>query len=445
MFSEKSFFLSRKNFLINVISEFCSVDFLVIREIVKFFCKFAVKNTVISEINTKIITTMRGNFEFFNPTKLFFGENSLNFLEKELANYGKTIMLSYGSGSIKENGIYNSVIDILNRANKTIIEDGGVMSNPTIERVYEGTARAKENNVDFILAVGGGSVIDYAKAVAASVYCESDPWITYYIEQNSPTCKIIPVGSVLTMVGTGSEMNGGSVISNNKEKFKVGKVFGAENMPKFAVLNPVFTYTVPKYQMIAGIFDVMSHIMEQYFSLDGDNTTDYLAEGLMRSLIHSSRIAIDNPNDYDARSNIMWTATWALNTLLKMGKHGDWMVHMIGHAISAHTNATHGMTLAAVSLPYYRYVLDGGISQFKKFAINVWNVSVDGKNDREIALEGLNRLEEWMKEIGLVMHSSDLGVKENMIEAIADSTVTYHTDFYKLERKDIIEILKQTL
>ena len=388
---------------------------------------------------------MLGNFRFSNPTKLYFGKESLNNLKEELKNYGNNIMLSYGGGSIKKNGIYDQVVNILKQEGKNIIEDGGVMSNPTLERMYEGAKKVRDNNVDLILAVGGGSTIDYAKGVAASAYYETDAWQTYYLEQKEPTCKLIPIGCVLTMVGTGSEMNGGSVITNEKTNMKIGKVYSDKNMPKFTILNPEFTYSVPQYQMIAGIFDTMSHLMEQYFSLDGDNTTDYLTEGLMRSIIHSSLIAVKDPNDYEARSNIMWTATWALNTLLKMGKKGDWMVHMIGHAIGAHTHATHGMTLSSISIPYYKYVLDGGIEQFKKFAINVWNVKQEGKSDKQIALEGIDCLENWMKEIGVVMHSSELGVKENMLEAIADSTIIYPTDFCAFTRKDIIEILRRSL
>ncbi|MBR1774158.1 MAG: iron-containing alcohol dehydrogenase [Bacteroidales bacterium] len=395
---------------------------------------------------------MLGNFKFSNPTKLYFGKDSLNFLKDELKNYGKTVMLSYGGGSIKRNGIYDSVVNILKSEGKTIIEDGGVMSNPTVEKMYEGAAKVRDNNVDLILAVGGGSTIDYAKGIAASAYCETDPWKTYYLEQKSPVCKIVPVASILTMVGTGSEMNGGSVITNHKENLKIGKVFDDRLMPRFTILNPEFTYTVPTYQMVAGFFDIMSHLMEQYFSNFDDNTTDYLAEGLMRSLIHSSLIAVKDPKDYEARSNIMWTATWALNTMLKMGKHGDWMVHMIGQAIGAHTDATHGMTLAAVSIPYYKYILDGicnngnkGIEKFKRFAVNVWNVREEGKDDRQLALEGINCLEKWMKEIGVVMKASELGVKEDMLEAIADSTITYPTDYRTLNHNDVVEILRQSL
>ena len=388
---------------------------------------------------------MNGNFKYYNPTKLYFGENSLNYLADELKNYGPVVMLSYGGGSIKRNGIYDAVIDILKKAGKTIIEDAGVMPNPTVEKLYEGARMARENNVDLILAVGGGSTIDYAKGVSTSAWCEEDPWQKYYLRGEEATCKVIPVGSILTMVGTGSEMNGGSVITNHAEGLKIGKVFGPYAFPKFTILNPTFTYTVPQYQMVAGFYDIMCHILEQYLSDDDDNTTDYIAEGLMQSLIRSSRVAVKNPRDYEARSNIMWTATWALNTLLKMGKSTDWEVHMIGQAVGAHTNATHGMTLAAVSMAYYHHILDAGLPKFVRFAQNVWGIRSEGKSDHQIAEEGLQALEAWMREIGVVLHLKELGVTEEMIPAIADSTFLLTGGYKILTREEVIEILKESM
>ena len=388
---------------------------------------------------------MNGNFKYYNPTKLYFGENSLNYLADELKNYGPVVMLSYGGGSIKRNGIYDAVIDILKKAGKTIIEDAGVMPNPTVEKLYEGARMARENNVDLILAVGGGSTIDYAKGVSTSAWCEEDPWQKYYLRGEEATCKVIPVGSILTMVGTGSEMNGGSVITNHAEGLKIGKVFGPYAFPKFTILNPTFTYTVPQYQMVAGFYDIMCHILEQYLSDDDDNTTDYIAEGLMQSLIRSSRVAVKNPRDYEARSNIMWTATWALNTLLKMGKSTDWEVHMIGQAVGAHTNATHGMTLAAVSMAYYHHILDAGLPKFVRFTQNVWGIRGEGKSDHQIAEEGLQALEAWMREFGVVLHLKELGVTEEMIPAIADSTFLLTGGYKILTREEVIEILKESM
>ena len=221
---------------------------------------------------------MNGNFTYHNPTRLHFGENAMEFLKDELAAFGPTVQLCYGGGSIKKNGIYDQVVAALKAAGKTIVEDGGVMPNPTLEKLMDGAAKAKANNVDLILAVGGGSTIDYAKAVSVSAWCEEDPWQKYFTRFEEPGCRIIPVGSVLTMVGTGSEMNGGSVITNHAANLKVGKVFGPAVFPKFSILNPRFTLTVPRRQMVSGIYDIMSHILEQYFSGTDDNTSDYIAE-----------------------------------------------------------------------------------------------------------------------------------------------------------------------
>lgn len=388
---------------------------------------------------------MLGDFTYSNPTKIYFGENSLDNLSTELKNYGKNVLLVYGGGSIKKNGIYDKVIDILKKCDKTIIEDAGVMPNPTVEKLYEGCKLAREGNVDLILAVGGGSVCDYAKAVSVSTYCNEDPWEKYYLRMEDVDNKIIPVGCILTMVGTGSEMNGGSVITNHEQKLKIGHVFGDNVFPKFSILNPTFTYTLPKYQMIAGFYDIMSHILEQYFSGEDDNTSDYIMEGLLKSLIHSSKIAVNDPTNYEARSNIMWIATWALNTLVAKGKTTDWMVHMIGQSIGAYTDATHGMTLAAVSIPYYKYICPYGLNKFKSYAINVWDVSSEGKTDEQIANEGLECMEKYMRDLGLVMNISDLGVKEEMLEGIAEGTFIMDGGYKVLTKDEIITILKQSM
>lgn len=385
---------------------------------------------------------MLGNFTYCNPTKLYFGKDALDGLRAELPKYGKNVLLVYGGGSIKKNGIYDKVLAILKENGKNVFEDAGVMPNPTVEKLYEGCERARRANADLILAVGGGSVCDYAKAVSVSVHCAEDPWEKYYIRFEEPECEMIPVGCVLTMVGTGSEMNGGSVITNHAQKLKIGHVFGEEVFPKFSVLNPEFTFTLPRYQMISGFFDIMSHILEQYFSGEDDNTSDYLAEGLLRSLLHSAEIAVRNPEDYEARSNIMWTATWALNTLIAQGKSTDWEVHMLGQAVGAHTDATHGMTLAAVSLPYYRHILPYGVAKFRRYAVNVWNIDPSGKSDEEIAAAGLDAMEAWMRKLGLVMNITDLGGKEEMLEGMVKSTLVMQGGYHVLTEAEIREILK---
>lgn len=388
---------------------------------------------------------MLGNFTFCNPTRLYFGKGAVEHLKEELPKYGKNVLLVYGGGSIKKNGIYDEVTKILRECGKTVTEDAGVMPNPTVEKLYEGVQRARQSKADLILAVGGGSVCDYAKAVSVSVHCDEDPWDKYFIRFEEPTCDILPVACVLTMVGTGSEMNGGSVITNHEQKLKIGHVFGTQVFPKFSVLDPTYTFTLPRYQMISGIYDIFNHICEQYFSGTDDNTSDYLSEGLMRSVIHSSRIAVKDPTDYEARSNIMWTATWALNTLVAMGKDTDWEVHMLGQAVGAHTDATHGMTLAAVSMAYYRHILPYGLARFRRFAVNVWNVDPAGKTDEQIAREGLAAMESWMKELGLVMHLKELGVNEGMLDGLVKSTLVMQGGYKVLTAQEIRAIFEESL
>lgn len=380
---------------------------------------------------------MLGNFQFSNPTRLHFGTDSSNALSEELQNYGPKVMLTYGGGSIKKNGIYDLVQSALQAAGKEVVELSGVMPNPTIDKVMEGACLAREAEVDLILAVGGGSTCDYAKAVAASAYQEKDAWDYYFKHFGAIDCRWIPVGCVLTMVGTGSEMNPTSVISSHKENLKL---FNRFRNPDFAILNPEFTYSVPTYQMVAGIFDIMSHILEQYLSGTDDSTSDYIAEGLMRSLVFSSRQALANPKDYEARSNLMWTATWALNGLIACGKPTDWMVHMLAQSVAAYTDATHGHTLAAVSGAYYRLLIgrsEAARGRFGRLARVVWNV--------EGALEGLQAMEAWMRELGLTMNITDCGARAEDIERYADVCPIHRDGYVVLTREDIVNVFRESL
>ena len=388
---------------------------------------------------------MLGNFMYYNPTKLYFGEDALDFLGPELDNYGKKILLTYGGGSIKKTGLYDKIMAVLRERGKEVVELPGVMPNPTLDKLYEGSKLARENDVDLILAVGGGSVCDYSKAVSVSAWCDEDPWDRFYRRMEEVENRIIPVGVVLTMVGTGSEMNSGSVITHKDKKLKVGRVFRENVNPKFAILNPRLTYTLPKKQMVGGIYDIMSHICEQYFSGTDDNTSDYIMEGLMRSLIHSSRVALENPEDYEARSNIMWTATWALNTLVEKGKTTDWMVHMLGQSVGAYTDETHGHTLSAVSLPYYRHICPYGLAQFKRFAVNVWDVDPAGKSDEQVAEEGLQAMGRWMEELGVAMNLRSLGVTEDMLPGIAKGTYIMEGGYKVLSMDEVMEILRESM
>lgn len=369
----------------------------------------------------------------------------MDSLRRELEGYGPNILLVYGGGSIKRNGIYEQVMAILKECGKKVTELSGVMPNPTVEKLYEGCKVARECQADLILTVGGGSCCDYSKAVSASAYCEEDPWDKYFLRMEDVSNKIIPVGCILTMAGTGSEMNGGSVITNHSSKLKLGHIFGDNVFPKFSILNPRFTMTVPFYQMVSGCFDIMSHILEQYFSGEDDSASDYIMEGMLRSLINSTRVAVEDPQNYEARSNIMWLATWALNTFVAKGKTTDWMVHMLGQAIGAHTDATHGMTLAAVSLPYYRLIMPYGLAKFKKYAISVWDVRPEGKSDAEIAEEGLKCMEAYMKEIGVVLDSRELGVNEDILEGLAESTVILKGGYKVLTHDDIIRVFRESM
>jgi alcohol dehydrogenase YqhD (iron-dependent ADH family) len=382
------------------------------------------------------------DFTYHNPTKIIFGKNSLDKLEDELKNFGDKILFTYGGGSIKKNGIYDKVVAILKQCNKQIIEFGNVTANPTLEKMLEGSKLAKDNEVDLILAVGGGSVIDCAKGISATAYCEGEVFNRYWIRREPVTNKTIPVASILTMVGTGSEMNGGSVIRDTKQMIKEVRKFPVECFPKFSILNPEFTFTVPKFQMASGIFDVMSHLMEQYFSGTDDNTSDYIIEGLLKSVIHSARIAIIDPTNYEARSNIMWCATLALNTLVGCSKAQDWEVHAIEHQLGAYADTPHGMGLCCISMPYYRYIYKYGLDKFVRYAKVIWNVDDQGKSKDEVAREGIDCLERFAKECGMVTKLKDIGCTREMLPLIANSSVL-GGHYKKLDHEEILKILEE--
>lgn len=388
---------------------------------------------------------MLGNFTYENPCRVHFGPNALDELPGELAGYGPKVLLAYGGGSIKRSGLYDRVVAALEAAGKTVLEVPGVMSNPTADKLREGAGVARENDVDLILAVGGGSTIDYAKGVSVSAWTEGDPWEHLYLRMEEPTGRVIPVGDVLTMSGTGSEMNAGSVITSHGEGLKIGHVFGPDVIPRFAIVNPELTFTVPDYQMRAGIYDAFSHICEQHFSGADDNTSDYISEGLMRSLVHASRIAVRDPTNYEARSNISWVCTWALNTLIACGKPTDWEVHMLGQAIGAVTNATHGMTLSAVSLPYYRLVMPYGVEKFARFARVVWDVDDSGKSEREVAEAGLEAMSAWMDQIGVVKSARELGLTEENIPDAVKATFILGGGYHRLTTEEVERIFRESL
>ena len=382
------------------------------------------------------------DFTYQNPTRIHFGKNAINKLANELREYGNNILLVYGKASIKKIGLYDQVMNILQAEGKTVVELAGINANPRYTQLLEGARLVREHNIDLILAVGGGSVIDCAKGIACAAYAEGDVWQRYYVNQEPVTNRVIPVGSILTMAGTGSEMNSGSVITNEAENLKIGRVYPlALVTPRFSILNPEYTYSVPKYQMISGIFDIFSHLMEQYFSGDDDCTSDYLIEGLMLSLISASRKAIVNPEDYEARSNIMWCATMGLNKILGLSKTQDWEVHMIEHQLGAYTDCAHGIGLAIISPAYYRYIYRDGLHRFVRYAKHIWGVEDNGQGDEAIALEGINRLEAFIAELGIPATLRAVGATEEMLPLIANSTAL-GGGYKQLNAEDVLAILK---
>ena len=381
------------------------------------------------------------DFNYYNPTRIYFGKEALSNLKDELQNYGKNILLLYGKGAIKKIGLYDKVIDILKASGKNVTELGGINSNPRYSQVLEGGRLVRENDVDLILAVGGGSVIDCAKAISATAYATGNPWERYWLKGEEVNNKTVNVGTILTMTGTASEMNGGSVITNEDEKIKTGRVFGAELYPKFSILNPEYTFTVPHSQMVSGIFDIFSHLLEQYFSGEDDNTTDYVIEGILDSLITSARKANKNPLDYEARSNIMWCATLGLNTVTGLSKTQDWEVHMIEHQLGAYTDCPHGLGLAVISIPYYKYIYKHGLDKFVRFAKKVWNIDEKGKSKEEIALCGIDALSEFISELGIPKTLRELGATEDMLPLIAKSTVK-GGGYKQMNEDDILQVLK---
>ncbi len=386
---------------------------------------------------------MQLDFSYYNPTTIHFGKDSLAKLDSELPHYGKTVMLVYGRNAIKANGLYDKVMASLTATGKKVVELAGVMPNPTYSKMMEGVDLVREHNVDLILAVGGGSVVDCAKGIAAAAHCrDENPFQKYWIEWQDIDNEVVPVASILTMVGTGSEMNGGSVITHEESKTKAGRVFPPSVYPKFSILNPEYTFTVSEYQMVSGVFDTMSHLMEQYFSDQGANTTDYVIESLLKSSIDNLRVALKNPQDYEARSNIMWNATLALNTVTGLSKTQDWQVHMIEHQLGAYTDCAHGMGLAAVSLPYYRLVYKFGLDKFVRFATQVWGVSETGKTKEQIALEGIDALEAFTEECGIVTSLQKLGATKEMLPLIAQSTVILGNGYKKLTTEEVLSILE---
>lgn len=312
------------------------------------------------------------NFIFQNSTKVYFGRGCVKEYLACLTKDAQTVLLGYGGGSIKRNGVYDEITSILKKAGKTIVEFSDIMSNPTYAKVQEGAKLARENHVDMVLAVGGGSTMDCCKAVCLAAQYEGDIWEDFWIHPGVIDFDPLPLGVVVTVAGTGSECNGGAVITNEKKKVKTGRDYPALN-PRFALMDPTYTFSVPRKQMVSASFDILSHIMETYFSKpDEDNVSDDIMEGLMKSVVRNLRAAIENPQDYTARSNLMWDATMAENRMIKMGKRCDFQCHNMKHQLGAFTDCNHGCGLAVLHPVYYRHIYKEGLSKFVRFAKNVW-------------------------------------------------------------------------
>lgn len=385
------------------------------------------------------------NFIFENGTKAILGKGCVKeYLACFLGDYGNNVMFAYGGGSIKRNGIYDEIAEILRESGKNVIEFGGIMANPTYAKVLEGAKLARENEVDVILAAGGGSVMDCCKAVSLAANYNGDVWKDFWEKPGIVDFEPIPLCVVVTVSGTGSEMNGGAVITNEVRKIKTGRDYPKCN-PKLALLDPTYTYSVPAKQMVSGGFDTLSHIMEIYFSEpDEANVSDDIAEALMMGVIRDLRAAIKNPEDYTARSNLMWEAAMAENRIIKLGKKTDFECHMMEHQLGAYTNCNHGEGLAVLHPVYYRHIYREGLAKFKRFAVEVWGVSTEGRTDEEIALAGIDALEDFIVEIGLPVTLRELGISEKTdLKAIADSCTCVPGAYKKMTHKEILEIFQE--
>ena len=381
------------------------------------------------------------NFIYENKTKVYFGKNGVkDNLSALLANYGNTVLLAYGSGSIKRNGVYDEVTAILHDAGKTVIEFSGIMPNPTYAKVQEGAKLARDNHIDLILAVGGGSVSDCCKIVSAQANLDEDIWEMQTVKHALPN-KFIPLGTIVTVFGTGSEMNNGAVITNEDKKIK-GALWGAQ--ADFAFLDPTYTMSVPMKQVISGAFDTLSHAMETYFGKpDDNNLSDDINEAVMRSTIRNIRVLLTDLENYDARSELAWASAMAENGILKIGKVTDFQCHMIEHQLGAYTNCNHGAGLAVIHPVLYRHIYKDGAARFARFARYVWGIA-PLSHDEETALAGVEALAAFIKAIGLPTTFAELGIPaDSDLRAVADSTVLTAGCCKKLTHDEVYEILQE--
>ena len=382
------------------------------------------------------------NFIFENRTKVDFGKGGVKeYLGCLLKKYGKTVMLAYGGGSIKHNGVYDEVTGILNAAGKTVVEFSGIMPNPTYAKVQEGAKLAREKGVDLILAVGGGSVSDCCKIISAQAKLDEDIWDMEMVKHTFPS-QFIPLGTIVTVFGTGSEMNAGAVITHEEKKLKSG-IFGAQ--ADFAFLDPMYTLSVPFGQVISGAFDTLSHAMETYFGKpDENNLSDDINEAVMRSVIRNIRVLLTDKDNYEARSELAWASAMAENGILKIGKVTDFQCHMIEHKLGAYTKCNHGAGLAVIHPVLYRHLLPANTARFARFAQNVWGIDPAGKSELKLAQAGVEALAAFIKEIGMPTTFAELGIPADTdLKAVADSTVLTGGCCKKLSREELLDILNE--
>ena len=382
------------------------------------------------------------NFTYSYPVKVYFGKDTTETaLTTELKKYGKNVLLAYGGGSVKKNGVYDAVKGILEKEGKTVFDFSGIMPNPTYAKVQEGAKMAKENNIDFILAVGGGSVIDCCKIVSAQALEEKNLWEMEFDQGTYPS-NFLPMGAIVTASGTGAEMNNGAVITNEERKIK-GGMLGA--FADFAVLDPELTMSLPMKQVISGAFDTLSHCMETYFGQpQEDNLSDDINEAIMKSVIQNIRTLLKDEKNYHARSELMWASAMGENGILKIGKVTDFQAHQIEHQLGAYTDCNHGQGLSVLHPTLYRHIYKEAAGKFSRFAKEVWGISGEGKSDEQTAAEGIDALEAFIKEIGMPSTLKEMGIKDKeMLRKVADSSNVTAGCCKKLTADEIFEILEE--
>ncbi len=383
-------------------------------------------------------------FTYKYPVTVYFGEKAAaNNLPAELAKTGKNVLLACGGGSVKKNGIYGELMELLTAAGKTVTEFSGIMSNPTYAKVQEGAKLAKEKQIDFILAVGGGSVIDCCKVISAQAKTEEDIWELETVKHGGPT-EFIPMGAVVTAFGTGAEMNNGAVITNEEKKVK-GPLWGA--FYNFAILDPAYTMSMPISQVISGSFDALSHCMETYMGAPREtNLSDEINEACQRNIIRNLRATLKDPKDTAARSELVWAAAMGENGILKIGKVTDFQAHMLEHQLGAYTDCNHGKGLAVIHPVLYRHMLPEAAPQFARLAVNVWGIDPEGKTEEELALAFIDALASFIREAGLPVTFSEMGIdKTTDFKAVADSTVLTGGCCKKFTKEELLEVLNECL